>query len=303
MPHLSIIIPVYNDWTALDACLHSVADQEYGPGFEVIVVDDGSGEPAPENIRQWDRRLPLTIVRLSHLGVSAARNRGIQLSSGSILLFVDADCRVQTNCLAALESTIAAAPQHAYFQLGLTGDCSTVVGKSEHLRLNAMQNQMLQPNGCVRYLNTAAFAIRRSSVQVGNRLFNPVAFRGEDTLLLADLIERDELPLLAADAVVLHDVPLSVVQCFRKDIRSAYLEGRTYALIASRGIRIRMSNRGRLTMLRSIWVAARQPSIGRAAWLVLTVRQLLSRLTTLFYGALHRRSDLKPADTSLETRP
>ena len=143
----------------------------------------------------------------------------------------------------------------------------------------------------------------RSSVQVGNRLFNPVAFRGEDTLLLADLIERDALPLLAADAVVLHDVPLSVVQCFRKDIRSAYLEGRTYTLIASRGIRIRMSHRARLTMLRSVWIAARQPSIGKAAWLVLIVRQLLSRLTTLVYGALHRRSDLKPADTSLETRP
>ena len=289
MPQVSIIIPLYNDWIALDSCLRSIAEQGYAGGLEVIVVDDGSATPAPENISQWKATLPLTIVGQSHKGVSAARNRGIQLSRGEVVLFVDADCRLQANCLAALESTMAGSPQQNYFQLRLIGDCSTVVGRSEHLRFDAMQHQMLRTDGSVRYLNTAAFAIRRSSLEVGSRLFNPVARRGEDTLLLADLILRNELPFLATDAAVLHIVPLTVLQCLRKDLRSAFLEGGTFALIADRGIRIRIDNRERLKMLRLTWVAARQPSIGKLAWFVLLSRQLLSRLTSLIYQLLHKR--------------
>ena len=91
MPIFSIIIAVYNDWIALNPCLRSLAQQMHGPDFEVIVVDDGSSDSAPEVIRQWVDRLPLSIVRQSHSGISVARNYGIRISRGAILLFVDAD--------------------------------------------------------------------------------------------------------------------------------------------------------------------------------------------------------------------
>jgi glycosyltransferase involved in cell wall biosynthesis len=286
---ISIIIAVYNDWSSLDSCLRSIAEQGHGLGFEVIVVDDGSYDPAPEKIRQWAQTLPLTIVRQSHAGISAARNHGIQLSKGSVLLFMDADCRLQANCLAALEAAIATSPQHNCFQLHLIGDCSTLVGRSEHLRLTSIQNQMLQPDGGIRYLNTAGFAIRRSSVTADGVLFDVAAVRGEDTLVLADLIVRGKLPFFVPDAVVQHLIPLSVMRCIRKDIRSAFVEGGTYALIASRQIRIRMSNRERLQMLRSMWKDSKQTSIGRSAGLVLAIRQLLGRTSSLVYRLLHRR--------------
>jgi glycosyltransferase involved in cell wall biosynthesis len=290
MPLFSIIIAVYNDWTALEACLHSLTQQTEEPDFEVIVVDDGSNEAAPEAIRQWVRCLPLAIVRQSHAGISAARNHGIRLSKGPILLFVDADCRLQTNCLAALASTIAASPPNNYFQLRLIGDCSRFIGKTEHLRLTTLQNQTLRPSGCMQYLNTAGFAIRRCAVPIGRGLFDSVALRGEDTLLLADLIQRGDLPFFVADAVVQHEVPPSVLGCFRKDIRSAFLEGGTYALIASRGIRIRMGHRDRWNMLWSMWRISRLPSIGMCACFVLVVRQSLSRITSVVYRLLHSRS-------------
>src|SRR6202166_3266171 len=111
-PLFSIIIGVYDDWTPLDQCLRSLERQIDGPSFEVIVVDDGSRSPAPEVIREWSRRFPLTVIRQSHAGIPNARNRGIQVSRGSVLLFVDADSRTQTGCLAALAATIADAPRH-----------------------------------------------------------------------------------------------------------------------------------------------------------------------------------------------
>lgn len=290
MPVFSIIIAVYNDWTALDPCLRSLTPQSGGPDFEVIVVDDGSDEEAPEVIRQWVRCMPLTIVRQSHAGISAARNRGIQISKASILLFADADCRFQAKCLAALDATIAGLPQHNYFQLRLVGDCSKFVGKTEHLRLTGLQNQLLQANGCIRYLNTSGFATRRSSVPIDGGLFDPTARRAEDTLLLANLIEHEELPFFVADAVVQHEVPSSLLECVRKDIRSAFLEGGTYALIASKGIRIRMSHRERWKMLCSMWTTSKLSSIGRWAWFALIVRQSLSRITSFVYRLLYRRT-------------
>src|SRR5438874_11311507 len=98
-PLFSIIIGVYNDWAPLDRCLRSLSQQISAPSFEVIVVDDGSREANPEFIHHWRSCYPLTLIRQSHAGVSVARNRGIQTSQGSILLFVDADCRLETNCL------------------------------------------------------------------------------------------------------------------------------------------------------------------------------------------------------------
>lgn len=298
MPLFSIVIAVYNDWTALNGCLRSIVPLTHSSSLEVIVVDDGSDEPAPDLIRQCFRHLPLTMVRQSHAGISAARNGGIERSHGSILLFADADCRFQENCLAALESTIASSPQHDCFQLHLIGDRSQLTGRAEALRLITLQAHMLAPNGCIRYLNTAGFAVRRSSKLIEGGLFDPVALRGEDTLLLANLIGRQELPFFAADAIVKHDIALSLLRCLRKDIRSAFLERKTYSLIARMGIKIHMSNAERLSLLRSMWRVSGQASIGRAAWFVLAIRQSLNRIASVTASFLGSLSDSQTANFS-----
>ncbi len=289
MPLISIIIAVYNDWTTLDRCLDSIAQQTEAPEFEVIVVDDGSDEVAPATVGQSAARLPLTISRQPHAGISTARNRGIRDAKGSILFFVDADCRLQPNTLSSLASAIAASPAHSYFQVCLAGEGWGVVGRAENLRLIALQNQLLQPNGRIRYLNTAGFAVRRSKVDVEEGLFDPAALRAEDTLLLANLIQRGELPFFVVDAIVRHDCPLSLMRCFRKDIRSALLERKTFDIITSKGITVRMTHRERLRMLWSMWRLSKQPSIGRWAWFVLTARQSLQRITSFVYPLFRKR--------------
>ncbi len=280
---VSVIIAAYNDWVALEGCLQSLTLQTNGPNFEVIVVDDGSDEAAPETIRRWESSLRLTIVRQLHGGISTARNHGIRISSGEVLLFVDADCRVQTNCLAALSAAINHFPRHDCFQLRLTGNCSSVVGRAEQLRLVTFQEHTLQPDGRIRYLNTAGFAIRRARTEIEKGLFDPLALRGEDTLLLANLMRAGELPLFVPDAIVEHAIPLTLMACLRKDIRSAYLEGRTYDVIASKGVRIRMCYRERLILLSSMWKTAGQRSIGRMAWFVVVGRQAVQRIISVLY--------------------
>jgi glycosyltransferase involved in cell wall biosynthesis len=291
MPLFSIIIGTYNDWTALGPCLHSLTQQKDGPDFEVIVVDDGSDETAPEVIRQWAECLPLIVMSRPHAGVSSARNYGVQNSHGAILLFADADSRLRPNCLSALASTIATSLAHNYFQLRLVGDGVGIAGRAEALRLMTLQKQLLGSDGCIRYLNTAGFAIRRSAVDINRGVFDPSAIRGEDTLLLAELIQRGELPFFVTEAIVEHHVPLSLMECLRKGIRSALLESRTFDVIASKGIRIRMTHRDRLRMLWSMWKASAEPSIGRSAWFALTMRQSLERAISFIYPLFRSRYD------------
>jgi len=77
------------------------------------------------------------------------------------------------------------------------------------------------------------------------------------------------------------------MECLRKDIQSAYLERSTYSIIASKGIKIRVSHRERLRMLLSMWKTSGQRSIGRSAWFVLATRQAL-RMIVLFLTDVSR---------------
>jgi glycosyltransferase involved in cell wall biosynthesis len=285
-PLFSIVIPVYNDWIPLGPCLQSLARQTNAPSFEVILVDDGSTETAPEFIGSSTYGYALTVIRQPRAGIATARNQGIRVSKGTVLLFVDADCRLDADCLAALSARIADSPQHDCFQLRLVGNCSNLVGRAEELRLITFQNHMLQADGRIRYLNTAGFAIRRARADIETGVFDPAALRAEDTLLLANLMQAGELPLFVADAIVEHAIPLSLMECLQKDVRSAYLEGRAYGIIASKGVRIRVTRRERLRLLSSMWKTAGQPSIGRSAWIVLVVRQALQRTISFGYQCL-----------------
>jgi glycosyltransferase involved in cell wall biosynthesis len=285
-PTFSIVIAVCNDWQLLERCLESLERQVDSPSFEIIVVDDGSTTPAPESVNQDAAGCSMTIIRQPRQGIPSARNRGIGAATGEAILFVDSDCCLEPHCLSILHAAIKGSPGHDCFQLRLVGNCSTLMGKAEELKLMTFQNHMLQPDGRIRYLNTAGFAIRRGRVRPDAGLFDPTALRGEDTLLLADLMQCGELPLFVPSAVVEHARFMSFLECVRKDFRSAYLQSRAYRMMAARGIRIRITNRERLRLLRDMWKAAGQKSIGRSAWFVSLMRQMLSRMASVSYQYL-----------------
>lgn len=283
-PQFSVVIAVYDDWVPLEECLHSLKEQISPACFEVIVVDDGSSEAPPSSLRSESYPFALVMVRQAHFGIPSARNLGIQNSRGNVLLFVDADCRLDKNCLALLNSVIAHEPQHDSFQLCLTGDRSTLVGRAEELRLSTFQSLMLQPDGRIRYLNTAGFALRKKRTE--GVVFHPGALRGEDTLLLANLMQTGELPLFVRDAVIIHSIPLSLMECLQKDLRTVYLEGPAFDMVASTGVKLRLTHRERLRLLASMWKVAKRSSLGYSAWFVVLIRQAFQRAATFGYRYL-----------------
>lgn len=89
MPALSVIIPAYNSHDTLPGCLEALSRQTF-QDFETIVVDSG-----PDGTAEWmvPARFPwVRYVRVPfRLFPHAARNRGVELSRGDLLVFTDPD--------------------------------------------------------------------------------------------------------------------------------------------------------------------------------------------------------------------
>lgn len=88
---VSIVVPVYNISGFLPECLESIARQSF-MDFEVILVDDGSVDGSGEicdSICEQDSRF--ACIHQDNAGVSAARNAGIEASSGDLISFMDGD--------------------------------------------------------------------------------------------------------------------------------------------------------------------------------------------------------------------
>lgn len=86
-PKVSVIIPVYNGEKHLDDSINSVLNQHYD-NWECIVVDDGSTDGSASVIKKYE---PVIYLHQENAGVAAARNLGIEKSSGEYLAFLDAD--------------------------------------------------------------------------------------------------------------------------------------------------------------------------------------------------------------------
>lgn len=88
MPKVSVIIPTYNYGRYLIEAVESVLNQTY-KDFELIVVDDGSTDNTREVLKPYLHRL--RYMYQENQGISAARNRGFQESTGEYIAYLDAD--------------------------------------------------------------------------------------------------------------------------------------------------------------------------------------------------------------------
>lgn len=91
---ISVIIPSYNRASFLFEAIQSVLNQEYfhrSPflSFEFLVIDDGSTDNTREVVESFGNKV--TYYFQKHKGVSAARNRGLELARGDYIAFLDSD--------------------------------------------------------------------------------------------------------------------------------------------------------------------------------------------------------------------
>lgn len=86
-PLVSVVIPVHNGERFIAQSVEAVLGQDHEP-IELIVVDDGSTDSTPDIVARYSE---VRYVRQENAGPSAARNTGIELSTGAFLTFCDCD--------------------------------------------------------------------------------------------------------------------------------------------------------------------------------------------------------------------
>ncbi len=104
MRKVSIIVPIYNQEKYLSKCIDSILCQSY-KNFELLLIDDGSTDKSGSICKGYaekDKRI--RYVRKKNSGVSSSRNKGLDLSQGELIAFIDSDDYVEPDYLEYLVS-------------------------------------------------------------------------------------------------------------------------------------------------------------------------------------------------------
>ncbi len=131
METISVIIPVYNSKDYLENCVASVAEvnscSETSYVHEIILIDDGSTDGSSllcdkmalvEDFMDCEIR----VIHQKNRGVSAARNVGLQMATGTFILFMDSDDTIDARKLVELMEIVSQNTTIEMIVFGLTFD-------------------------------------------------------------------------------------------------------------------------------------------------------------------------------------
>ena len=129
---VSVIVPIFNTETWLEACLDSVISQTFR-SIEIVLVNDGSTDRSPTIIKSYaakDDRI--VTISQPNRGVSAARNAGLKAAKGEYILFVDSDDTIRNDAVAVL------------YQQAVTTDADIVIGNAYYYSSDGSQTPLYQ---------------------------------------------------------------------------------------------------------------------------------------------------------------
>ena len=203
-PRISVIVCTHNGSGTILDCLRGLQRLDY-PAIEVIIVDDGSTDDTANIAREF----PFDVISISHLGLSTARNVGLQNATGEIVAYIDDDAWPDPHWLTYLALTFrdeacagAGGPNIRPPGESVVSDCAAdSPGGPIHVMLSDVEAEHLP--GCNMAFRKEALAA------VGG--FDPVFRTAGDDVDLCWSMQSAGLKLLFSPAaVVWHRAPQSV---------------------------------------------------------------------------------------------
>ncbi|HOW58718.1 MAG TPA: glycosyltransferase family 2 protein [Candidatus Omnitrophota bacterium] len=98
MPHVSVIVPAFNNRQTIGLCLKAIRDSHF-KDYELIVVDDGSQDGTSLIAKEYADKV---IIFDKHQGRNYARQSGVQSAAGEIIVNIDSDVLIQPDTLSKI---------------------------------------------------------------------------------------------------------------------------------------------------------------------------------------------------------
>ena len=193
----SVIIPCYNQAHYLTDSVQSILAQSYKQ-WELIIVNDGSADNTgliADEFAECDERI--SVIHQANAGLAMARNNGYAKSAGTFILFLDADDKLRSNCLATFAKELSNGKDIAVSGYAYFNDTASLYKEVlPELNSNNMQ-QLLVRN----IAPPVAFAMQRKALQATS-LFDKKCVTAEDWDLWARFYKAGQNWLFVKEVLV-----------------------------------------------------------------------------------------------------
>jgi O-antigen biosynthesis protein len=215
VPQVSVIVPVFNSATTIQACVESLRTLDYPKeNLELIVIDNGSTDRTADVLNQYHDQL--RILGENKRGAAAARNRGLRDARGEIIALTDADCVVDKDWLKHIISPLQDE------QIGIVGGriqahcpCNSIELFGEMIHDHRQAIEVFKPG----YVITMNWSSRRSVIEAAG-WFDEELLRDQDVDLSWRVLQKGYRLAYEPAAIVYH--------WNEKTLRGLFHEGYTH---------------------------------------------------------------------------
>lgn len=180
-PKASIIIVTYYNCELNRMCLEQLYERTEWPNFEVIVIDNASGDGTPEYLKEAERQFPNIRVVLNdkNLGFAAANNIGLRMATGDYLVLLNNDTVITRGWLTSLLRHL-----HTNPEIGLVGPVTNAIANEAKIEVGYQQIEDMPAWAAdyVRQHDGETFAIPMLAmfcVAMTRKLFEEIGFLDE----------------------------------------------------------------------------------------------------------------------------
>lgn len=196
-PLISVIIPVYNPGKHLIKCLDSIIGQTHR-NLQIILIDDGSSDGSGDVCDEYAAKDSRVICyHQKNSGVSAARNKGLELASGDYYHFPDSDDYIE---LDSYEYLLDLAIEHGCDMVSFEYFVTYLDHENRHLQSDDYYGMVGTKDAHRLIITGVPFACNKlyaKKLIVGENgqpalRFREDIYRGEDSLFAHQAVDRAE---------------------------------------------------------------------------------------------------------------
>jgi glycosyltransferase involved in cell wall biosynthesis len=212
---VTVVVITYNAQDELKECLASLENQDY-TRKELVVVNDASTDKTSAFLREFEKLAKVETkitTNQRNLGVAGSRNVGIQLATGDIIAFTDADCVVDRRWISEL---VEGYKIEGVYAVG--GSISNRSTKNVWELIDKGQNFVASQEGYVSFIQGCNMSF--DAVTLRKYLFNDEIKYGFEETLLCDYLLNDGYKIyFRPQAVVHHKMRNSLLSLWKSRYR------------------------------------------------------------------------------------